>query len=140
MMTTIGRMSLMVAFALLLMATALASVAYAKTYVGTNRDDEIDGTDKADVIYGLNGTDELTGLKGGDELYGGRGVDDLDGGGHADYLNGGKGQDEVYGKWGNDRVEAADGQKDTINCGPGEDTASIDEDLDEVSNCETLIQ
>ena len=123
----------MVAFALLLMATALANVAYAKTYVGTNGDDEIDGTDKADVIF--------TALTARTSSRDSRvAMSYLDGGGHADYLNGGKGQDEVYGKWGNDRVEAADGQKDTINCGPGEDTSSIDEDLDEVSNCETLIQ
>jgi hypothetical protein len=38
---------------------------------------------------------------------------------------------------GNDTVEARDGEKDSIDCGPGTDTAVVDA-VDVVANCETV--
>jgi hypothetical protein len=73
-----------------------------------------------------------------DDLYGGRGWDDLIGGFGPDYIVGGQGQDELYSNSGNDRIEAAEGQRDLIDCGPGNfDRASVDEQ-DIIDRCEIV--
>jgi Ca2+-binding RTX toxin-like protein len=57
-----------VTLALLLMATCLAGVAYAKIISGTNGDDELKGTAKADQISGYNDADTIWGKAGGDDV------------------------------------------------------------------------
>jgi Ca2+-binding RTX toxin-like protein len=116
---------------------AIASVAYAKTFVGTNKADTIFGTSAKDVMYGLNGSDRLGGKGAADQLYGGRGPHHLIGNGGNDYLNGGRGNDWLVGNGGNDRIEAADGIKDfLIDCGLGEDQVSADEGDIVADDCE----
>jgi len=128
----------------LLMAAALASAAWAATLVGTAGPDLIAGSSEVDTIYGLDGRDSLSGWGAGDELYGGRGRDLLFGRFGPDYLVGGRGEDRLWGGPGldggpgNDRIEAADGQHDLIDCGPGEfDRVSVD-DQDVIGRCEIV--
>ena len=143
MATRIRRVGVAVALTLL-MATALAGAAWAATLVGTVGPDEIASTSKAETIYSLDGRDSLSGRGAGDELYGGRGRDILLGRFGPDYIVGGRGQDRLYGGPGmlggpgNDRIEAADGQHDSIDCGPGKfDRVSVDE-LDVIGRCEIV--
>ena len=128
----------------LLMAAALGGAAWAATLVGTAGPDELHGSSEVDTLYGLDGGDSLSGRGAGDELYGGRGRDILLGRFGPDYIVGGRGQDRLYGGPGmlvgpgNDRIEAADGQHDLIDCGPGEfDRVSVDE-LDVIGRCEIV--
>jgi Ca2+-binding RTX toxin-like protein len=125
--------------ALAMVATmAIAGVAYAATIVGTNGGDwgkmGMVGTPSSDTLYGLNGSDYIIGMRGADEIYGGRGRDELQGDFRSpwgdDYIVGGLGQDAIWGYGGDDRIEAADGQKDWIDCGAGEDMVSVDKGLD----------
>ncbi len=45
--------------------------------------------------------------------------------------------DHLNGAAGNDTLYAKDGQRDTVDCGSGNDTAQVDKNLDVVaSNCE----
>jgi hypothetical protein len=69
------------------------------------------------------------GGRGGDTVYG------KDGG---DYINGGRVSDKLFGGRGNDTIKAQDGYKDYIDCGPGDDTAYVDADLDTWANCENV--
>jgi hypothetical protein len=39
--------------------------------------------------------------------------------------------------WGNDTINAVDGEVDSVDCGPGQDTANVDA-IDVVTNCETV--
>jgi Ca2+-binding RTX toxin-like protein len=64
--------------------------------------------------------DEIWGLASDDELYGGPGRDAMLGGARDDFL------------------ESKDGERDYVDCGPGEDVASVDMQ-DRVSRtCETI--
>jgi Ca2+-binding RTX toxin-like protein len=83
--------------------------------------------DVENVIGGL-GSDLLTGSAGANELDGGPGDDVIDGGGGQDVLQGGDGADVV---------RARDGQRDTVGCGPGEDTALVDAADVVDGDCET---
>ena len=83
----------------------------------------------------------------GNRLTGGSGADTLSGAEAQDRLTGGSGSDILTGGSGNDRIFAADNRSDSIDCGPGRDTAVIDliEDLQgaplqqfiSASSCET---
>lgn len=53
-------------------------------------------------------------------------------------LNAQGGKDKFWGGSGRDLIIAADGEKDIIDCGPGNDEAIVDEGLDKVSNCEEI--
>ena len=96
------------------------------TYSGTARNDAITGTAGNDLIYGRGGNDKLAGGAGNDVLYGNIGND---------VLTGGTGNDRLYGGPGNDQLHARDGQRDTVDCGPGRDIAWVDTH-DRVSGCE----
>jgi glucose/arabinose dehydrogenase len=99
-----------------------------KTLTGTARADRLVGTPYADVLNGMGGNDTLLGGKGNDILRGGAGND---------LLVGGLGHDSLYGGPGNDVLEARDGQRDTVSCGLGRDTAFVDK-LDRVTGCEVV--
>ena len=96
--------------------------------VGTNGDDYLAGGGYDDTIFGLAGNDTLIGGAGDDRLYGGPGNDILTGGPGADHLYGGPGSDTIY---------AADGERDVVDCGPGQDRAVVDT-IDSVSGCEIV--
>lgn len=49
---------------------------------------------------------------------------------------GGRGSDHLRGDTGNDDVRAGDGTNDTIDCGPGRDSALVDS-FDEQRRCDS---
>ena len=72
-----------------------------------------------DVLEGGNGDEVLSTKRGDDKLIGGGGEDELN-----------AGLDD-------DDVRAADGEPDDVDCGAGEDVASVDS-FDDVKNCEIV--
>jgi hypothetical protein len=98
-----------------------------KTITGTAHADHLTGTAGNDVIKGLGGNDVLNGGKGTDTIFGGNGNDKI---------TGGPGTDKLYGGPGNDTINAADGTKDTIDCGPGTDNVAADKIDTVAKNCE----
>ncbi len=93
---------------------------------GLGGDDVIYGLDGNDVIYGGPGNDIVIAGRGNDIVYGGSGSDRLEGGPGNDFLDGGSGRDVLLGGPGNDTLVARDGDRDTVNGGPGRDRAHID--------------
>lgn len=77
----------------------------------------------------------LYGQDGNDRLYGGPHDDVLDGGKGNDLLVAGGGHNQLSGGAGNDTIYATNHHRDTIDCGPGRDTAYVDR-KDKVINCE----
>jgi len=96
--------------------------------VGTTRGEYLAGGGFDDVIFGLGGNDTLRGGAGADRIFGGRGNDVITGGGGADRLWGGPGSDTI---------DAVDGERDYIDCGPGPDRAIVDK-FDKVIHCEVV--
>ena len=68
----------------------------------------VSGSEEGEVLRGSGRDERVTGLGDEDELYGGEGTDKL--------LSGA----------GDDFVEASDGERDVVSCGPGVDVASVD--------------
>lgn len=99
-------------------------------------DDVVTGADGADAIDGGAGNDQLSGGFGPDTITGGPGQDDIGGDRTASCFYG-----PIYGSCttgsGNDTINAVDGERDTIDCGPGADVANVDA-IDAVSGCETV--
>ncbi len=91
----------------------------------------------ADTVAGGQGNDSLDAGAGDDNVLGDIGDDTLRGGAGNDKLNGGDGGDTFDAGEGDDTVQAVDGFTDTIDCGPGTDSAVVDQ-LDTVSNCEQV--
>ena len=121
----------------LLMAAALGGAAWAATFVGTAKLDQLIATRNDDTFYGLDGWNYMEGKPAADELYGGNGSDTLKGMYGNDYLVGGRGHDEIEGWQGNDHIEAADGRRDFVGCGPGDDYVSVDSH-DSLQGCEVV--
>ena len=126
------------ALALLLMATALAGVAYAKIISGTPGNDYLLGTIKKDLIRGRGGDDYIRALAGDDLLLGGAGDDVVRGGNGNDDIYPGEGPDIVLAGAGNDKIYARDaGSLDSIDCGGGFDKVeTIHRDDRTLENCE----
>ncbi len=101
--------------------------------------DALSGSAGADCLFGGNGPDWLGGGDGDDVLHGGAGDDQLRGGAGADRLFGEGGADVLLGGAGADRISAVDRKRDTIDCGTGRDTATVDR-VDKVRNCEKVIR
>jgi Ca2+-binding RTX toxin-like protein len=98
---------------------------------GVADDGELGERDFVEQVENVNagsGDDLLTGDGKGNRLSGGSGRDTLDGGSGWDRLEGG---DDA------DQIRAADSDADTVDCGAGVDSASVDT-LDAVSACENL--
>ena len=111
-----------------------------------------------DVFTGLGGHDLLVGAAGGDCLDGGPGNDRVIGGGGADRLTGGLGADSISGGSGNDRispgpdrdrvsagsgddaVSATDGERDSVDCGPGKRDRVRADRIDRVRRCERVVR
>jgi Ca2+-binding RTX toxin-like protein len=99
--------------------------------VGTQKSDYLGGSGWDDTIIGLGGNDTLLGGNGDDRIWGGAGNDVIVGGAGADHLSGGPGSDTIY---------AQDGERDIVDCGPGNDRAVVD-DVDVVrKNCEVVVR
>ncbi len=96
---------------------------------------KIVGTKNNDYLAGKGGNDTILGLAGNDTIRGGGGDDVLRGGVGNDILTGGAGADRIFGELGSDTINAADGERDVIDCGPGVDRAIVDS-IDVVKNCE----
>ena len=97
----------------------------------------LDGWDGTDAIDGGIGDDSLFGGTGTDTVLGGPGQDTIEGGDGDDRVDGGAGVDTLYGDTfqvciptdcdrGQDTILARDGVNDTVSCGPGEDSATLD--------------
>ena len=117
--------------------------------LGTDKRDFLGGRDGEDRVRGLGGSDVIEGGPGSDILYGGPGGDQFDDGKGDDVIYGGdgndlvkahQGEDVIYGGDGNDVLNVpADGQRDKIYCGKGQDLylAAKPDKLDYVdSSCE----
>jgi hypothetical protein len=81
--------------------------------------DTLSGSDGNDTLYGAGGNDKLNGGKGNDKLFGG--------GGTNSYAAGA----------GRDKVSARNGKRESIDCGPGRDMATVDK-KDKVKGCEKV--
>jgi hypothetical protein len=57
----------------------------------------------------------------------------------ADSIQGGPGYEQIGGTPGDDQIDARDGGPDTIDCGAGNDTVTVDRSEDGVYDCETVI-
>jgi Ca2+-binding RTX toxin-like protein len=96
---------------------------------GAGGNDTLNGGDGNDSLYGAGGNDTLNGDKGNDKLFGGPGNDKLTGGPGTNTYSGGPG---------NDTINARNGKKETVDCGPGKkDTATVDK-KDKVKGCEKV--
>ena len=138
MATRIRRAGVAVALALLLMATPLPGVAYAKIISGTPDSDYLLGTIKNDLIIGRGGDDYIRALAGVDLLRGSSGDDVVRGGGGNDEIYPGEGPDIVLAGAGNDKIYARDtGSLDSIDCGGGFDKVeTIHRDDRTLDKCE----
>lgn len=113
---------------------------------GREGDDKVRGDTGDDVIVGESGNDGLSGNAGDDKVRGGtdddrvfgrEGDDGLSGNAGNDLIDGGSGADRLFGREGNDRIFAADGARDTVDCGAGRDTVVADR-VDRMRNCEKV--
>jgi Ca2+-binding RTX toxin-like protein len=92
--------------------------------MGRGGNDVLTGTDShGDVVDGGTGDDTLSGGFGNDTVVGGPGRDNLAGDRparcnelHCDFMDG----------FGNDTIDARDGEQDSVQCGPGEDSVLAD--------------
>lgn len=120
-------------FALVVIGVVLISLATTDALAGTG-----DGSDTSDTLRGSEFSERLDGYAGDDLINGFAGDDALTGGDGADEVYGGPGRDLLFGGAGDDFIEAKDGETDYVDCGPGDDVASVD-DGDRVSpGCETV--
>lgn len=103
--------------------------ALASTSLGGRGDDLLRGSPRNEALLGFDGDDELWGLAGDDTLYGGQ---------EDDELYGGSGRDTLLAAAGDDFIEAEDGQRDFVECGAGDDAASVDARDRAALSCETL--
>ncbi|MFL5828350.1 MAG: thrombospondin type 3 repeat-containing protein, partial [Solirubrobacteraceae bacterium] len=100
--------------------------------------DTLVGGDGDDTLYGEGGNDSLDGGPGNDKLLGGAGNDRLAGGPGNDTLTGGPGINSYLGGPGDDVINARNGRKDAVDCGPGKHDLAIVDHADKVKGCERV--
>jgi RTX calcium-binding nonapeptide repeat (4 copies)/WD40-like Beta Propeller Repeat len=114
--------------------------------VGTVRRDQVLAGAGDDVVRGGDGYNRLEGWWGDDDIASGSGNDVVQGGPGRDRIRTGAGWDLVSLGPGNDRVatgrsrdfvDAADGERDLVDCGPGRDSAWADP-FDRLVSCESV--
>jgi Ca2+-binding RTX toxin-like protein len=114
--------------------------------LGTAQADRLTGTADHERLLGRGGHDRLAGRGGHDCLYGEAGNDWLSGGDGDDALYGGAGRDRLSGGRGvnqydagagADVVRAANGRRETVRCGPGDDRVRADR-TDRLRDCERV--
>jgi hypothetical protein len=109
----------------------------ADTFSGNSAANAFEGGEGNDTMAGAGGDDNLVGGAGNDRLAGGDGQDVLGGESGDDVLDGGAGVDRFWGdsigacipgycSSGQDQIHARDGAQETLNCGPGTDSAQVD--------------
>jgi Ca2+-binding RTX toxin-like protein len=98
-------------------------------------DDIVHAGDGQNVVYGQWGNDTILTGAGVDTVYGGGGNDVIRTGAGDDTIFSGPGRDVVAAGKGDDHIIGNDGERDVIDCGPGDDRARVDR-LDVVRNCE----
>ena len=112
-------------------------------FFGTEGRDNFSGYPGNDEIHGAGGDDELSGGSGDDRMFGDTGNDKVQGYEGSDTVDGGPGSDQLYGDRGScsvfctfdaDQLLARDGERDTVDCGGGADSAQVD-GLDIVAFC-----
>jgi hypothetical protein len=115
--------------------------------VGSAGRDTLSGRGGDDCLFGLanndrlssgSGDDALRGSTGNDRLNSDAGDDRVDGGTGNDEIAMGAGKDRVAAGAGNDTISARDRARDSIDCGPGRDTATVDRADAVKSNCERV--
>ena len=97
------------------------------------------GTSKADYLAGGGHDDWIEGRGGNDTILGGAGDDKLDGGAGNDIITAGSGADKVYGGAGSDTIDVADGERDHVDCGDGNDRVTVDPYDVVAKNCEVVV-
>ena len=114
---------------------------------GRAGNDRLNGGDDADSISGEAGNDRASGGEGNDTVSGGdgndtisgsNGNDRLGGGAGNDKINGGQGLNSYSGGAGNDNIMAANGRRETIDCGSGRRDKVRADRTDTVRGCETV--
>ena len=110
---------------------------YDELYGGAGSDAFLRGGDGNDLLDAGSGNDKLYGGDGNDRLIGGTGSDYLSGGDDADRLVGGPGRNKLFGGAGSDTIEAANGVRETVDCGRGRDRAVADR-ADKLFRCERV--
>ena len=105
---------------------------------GGDGNDSVSGEAGNDTASGGEGKDSVSGGDGNDTISGGNGNDRLGGGNGNDKINGGQGLNTYSGGAGNDNIIAANGRRETIDCGSGRrDKVRVDR-TDNVRNCESV--
>ena len=106
--------------------------------LGGTHNDRVNGGSGRDRLSGEAGNDRLSGASGNDSLSGGAGNDTLSGSSGNDKLSGGSGKNRYSGGSGNDTIKARNRRgRETVDCGPGRDRATVDRG-DRVKRCERV--
>ena len=104
---------------------------------GSEGDDRLLGTNGQNLIQGDGGDDYISTRGDDDWATGGDGNDRIYLGSGDDLARPGLGTDIVKGGTGDDVIYARDGERDTIDCGPGKDRVIADK-IDRMVNCERV--
>jgi Ca2+-binding RTX toxin-like protein len=107
---------------------------------GGDDDDSLSGEAGSDRLSGAAGQDTVSGGSGNDTISGGDGNDRLGGGTGNDKINGGQGLNTYTGGSGNDNIIAANGRRETIDCGSGSKDKVRADRTDRVRGCETVLR
>lgn len=105
---------------------------------GGDGDDSLSGEAGNDTLSGGEGRDTVSGGSGNDVVSGGNGNDRLGGGSGNDKINGGQGLNTYSGGAGNDNIIAANGRRETIDCGKGSKDKVRADRTDTVRGCESV--
>jgi len=116
----------------------LVGTKYGDLIIGGAGDDLIHAGDGQNVVYGQWGNDMILTGSYVDTVYGGGGGDLIRTGAGDDTIFPGPGRDTVYAGTRDDHIIANDGQRDIIDCGPGDDRVRADA-VDVVHNCEHVV-
>jgi Tol biopolymer transport system component len=100
--------------------------------LGTIRADEIVGTSRTDR------GDSICSLAGNDTIRADKGADSVDGGAGNDTIIGGPGGDLLLGGAGYDTIQARDGTRDRVRCGPNFDVVLADNHDRVARDCERV--
>jgi hypothetical protein len=121
------------------------------SFAGTDAADELFVGGEPATVEGRGGDDTIYTSYSNDTIDGGAGADTIRGYSGDDRITGGPGADTIFGDTqgqtcnvltcsiysGNDVIDARDGERDSIDCGLGTDTAVVDA-VDVTANCEDV--
>ena len=120
--------------------TKLCNFPKPQACIGSNSGDFMGGDGQNNNILGCGGGDDINGGNGNDDIIGDN-VGTCGGTPGADRINGGNGDDHIlHGNRVIGHNTDSDGNRDLINCGPGNDEADINVSVDNdvAINCETI--